>query len=371
MSTDKTLADVQPGGRVRLGDQAELDRHEFQAWARELLPCPFCGNGAEFVPYKDNGLTLKCKSMGCIQRNQRTLRYGIDWLRTSMAEHWNTRALSAQPSPGGQDALSIEKQARELLAVEYERAGETWAVWAIRNSPMEQLIFQIKGALLATIAALAARQPVYEGHTWISDYVLAGLRERAAMPLQLRNGEVWHWQGDGHDFPESLVCPVIMSAETLRALLAARQPVRSSTVSDDMMDVVDRLGSEHDEVDPRAWDHMLIYAPTEKLAARLAARQPVGEPFGWLIARPDVSPFFVPASHPEIVECFRTELAAEVGTTVTEVFTTPQPPAQAVDLEQFRPLASYVIEQAAGTRGDMHMLACQLLALIDSQAVGK
>ncbi|HEL4828947.1 TPA: hypothetical protein UOC34_000113 [Stenotrophomonas maltophilia] len=44
--------------------------------------------------------------------------------------------------------------------------------------------------------------------------------------------------------------------------------------------------------------------------------------------------------------------------------------AQAVDLEQFRPLASYVIEQAAGTRGDMHMLACQLLALIDSQAVG-
>lgn len=107
MSTDKTLADVQPGGRVRLGDQAELDRLEFQAWARELLPCPFCGNGAEFVPYKENGLTLKCKSMGCIQRNQRTLRYGIDWLRTSMAEHWNTRALSAQPSPGGQgDALA-------------------------------------------------------------------------------------------------------------------------------------------------------------------------------------------------------------------------------------------------------------------------
>lgn len=90
MSTDKTLADVQPGGRVRLGDA--------------LLPCPFCGNDAEFVPYKNNGLTLKCKSMGCIQRHQRTLRYGIDWLRTSMTEHWNTRALSSQPSPGGQDA---------------------------------------------------------------------------------------------------------------------------------------------------------------------------------------------------------------------------------------------------------------------------
>lgn len=113
----KTLADVQPGGRVRLGDQAELDRHEFQAWARELLPCPFCGNSAEFVPYKDNGLTLKCKSMGCIQRNQRTLRYGIDWLRTSMAEHWNTRALSAQPSPGGQgDARRQWLEIRGLAA---------------------------------------------------------------------------------------------------------------------------------------------------------------------------------------------------------------------------------------------------------------
>lgn len=45
-----------------------------------------------------------------------------------------------------------------------------------------------------------------------------------------------------------------------------------------------------------------------------------------------------------------------------------QRPAQAVDLGQFRPLASYVIEQAAGTRGDMHMLACQLQALIDRKA---
>ena len=90
---NKILADVQPGGRVRLGDA--------------LLPCPFCGNDAEFVPYKNNGLTLKCKSMGCIQRHQRTLRYGIDWLRTSMTEHWNARALSAQPSPGGQDALRV------------------------------------------------------------------------------------------------------------------------------------------------------------------------------------------------------------------------------------------------------------------------
>ena len=30
---------------------------------------------------------------------------------------------------------------------------------------------------------------------------------------------VWRWQGDGGDYPESLACPVVMSAETLRNLL--------------------------------------------------------------------------------------------------------------------------------------------------------
>lgn len=89
--------------------------------------------------------------------------------------------------------------------------------------------------------------------------------------------------------------------------------------------------------DPEQGGAEPILAAIAELREALAARQPVGEPFGWLIARPDVSPFFVPASHPEIVGCFRTELAAEVGTKVTEVFTAPQPPAQAVDLGQSIP----------------------------------
>ena len=63
----------------------------------ELKPCPFCGNSAEFLPFKKDGLTLKCKSMGCIRRDQRTLRYGIEWLRGVMAEHWNTRAALTPP----------------------------------------------------------------------------------------------------------------------------------------------------------------------------------------------------------------------------------------------------------------------------------
>jgi hypothetical protein len=31
---------------------------------------------------------------------------------------------------------------------------------------------------------------------------------------------VWVWGGDGQDHPESLTCPVLMSAEQLRELLA-------------------------------------------------------------------------------------------------------------------------------------------------------
>jgi len=65
---------------------------------KDLLPCPFCGEGAEFKPYLKNGLTLKCKSLGCVTYSQRTLRHDLDWLRDRMTEHWNTRA-SATSAP--------------------------------------------------------------------------------------------------------------------------------------------------------------------------------------------------------------------------------------------------------------------------------
>lgn len=30
--------------------------------------------------------------------------------------------------------------------------------------------------------------------------------------------DVWFFQGDGHDYPESLTCPVIMSADKFREI---------------------------------------------------------------------------------------------------------------------------------------------------------
>lgn len=36
---------------------------------------------------------------------------------------------------------------------------------------------------------------------------------------------------------------------------------KAQPISDAMMELVDRLGSEFDRVDPRAWEHLLVYAP--------------------------------------------------------------------------------------------------------------
>ena len=38
----------------------------------------------------------------------------------------------------------------------------------------------------------------------------------------------------------------------------------AQSVTDDMMNLADRLGSEYDDVDPKAWKHLLVYAPQPK-----------------------------------------------------------------------------------------------------------
>lgn len=71
-------------------------------------------------------------------------------------------------------------------------------------------------------AAVAGWHPA--GCTLVDNFELATLRERAALPLRIGADELWHWQGDGQDFPESLSCPVVMTADSLRALLKAATP---------------------------------------------------------------------------------------------------------------------------------------------------
>lgn len=51
-------------------------------------------------------------------------------------------------------AQDLEQRARELLAAEYEAAGESWAIWGILNSPHEHLINSLRLAIRAIVAAL-------------------------------------------------------------------------------------------------------------------------------------------------------------------------------------------------------------------------
>ncbi|HDS1129583.1 TPA: hypothetical protein QDZ99_003588 [Stenotrophomonas maltophilia] len=126
MSNDnKTLADAQPGGRVRLGDQGE--RARFKAWWDAARPL----EGSAF-PYE------------------------IAW------SAWQA-ALSSQSSPGGQgDALVAGWRERadkhELNALEADSIGDMTATVQELETKCE-VLRQVAGELEA---ALAARQPVGE-----------------------------------------------------------------------------------------------------------------------------------------------------------------------------------------------------------------
>ena len=51
---------------------------------------------------------------------------------------------------------------------------------------------------------------------------------------------------------------------------------QAPSLTDELMDCVDRLGSEADTVDPRVWQHLLVYAP-----------KPKHEPVAWMFVNED------------------------------------------------------------------------------------
>jgi hypothetical protein len=57
-------------------------------------------------------------------------------------------------------------------------------------------------------------------HADAADAKIAELKKHLDIRIREAQDGAWYWQGDGYDLPESLVCPVIMSAQTLRELLA-------------------------------------------------------------------------------------------------------------------------------------------------------
>ncbi len=169
-----SLADVQPGGRVRLGDQAlstaELRRNAHVLVLQEMrtrftdagspsrtaaLDAAISALSAQPSPGGQGGLNYErmfvdaCAALAEVSRELGCdpEQGGAEPILAAIAE-----LRAAQPSPGGQGALET---ARELLATEYDKAGER--VFADRARKGQ---YDNDPDVHAIVAALAARQPV-------------------------------------------------------------------------------------------------------------------------------------------------------------------------------------------------------------------
>ena len=257
MNTDnKTLADVQPGGRVRLGDQAE--RARFEKWMTDVAKI-IVGSSD---PYPAG-----------LER---------DYWRVWQA------ALSAQPSPGGQgDGLAMA--AGKLLGVVHE--------------------------------------------------------------LCLND--------DPHP-PKSLA----EAAETLQSVLAGRSPLGSCNCCGGTGYVDDGEINCYPDGTPYECGPVKCV----KDCPSCTARQPVGEPVVYGVPDGNGGVKFGKGW------AFTKQAEQSLGATMPLY---AAPPAQAVDLGQFRPAVELMEWQERGhanpdfPRGDAkkHAEALRLLALIDSQAV--
>ncbi|MFV7455455.1 hypothetical protein ACNPMX_11780 [Stenotrophomonas maltophilia] len=167
MSTDKTLADVQPGGRVRLGDQARatisddlLSRMAYaipgavkttdvakQVAARVVeiylsaLPSP--GKQAAHCPVKHCGMT---------------------YARVPADGRCHACGATVQPSPGGQECAGLLPDDARIIGViadSIER-GKLDHPGFYRNTQLGEVLRRVLSA------ALASRQPVGEPVAWIS-----------------------------------------------------------------------------------------------------------------------------------------------------------------------------------------------------------
>lgn len=118
-----------------------------------------------------------------------------------------------------------------------------------------------KACPMAVYAAPPA--PVMPDHMTLIEKGRLMMLERSRQTLlDYRADSVWYWQGDEDDQPESLSCPVIMSAETLRELLAKSAPPAPMAVPDEQHserfewsyeDWANHLGGRHQNNDPACY----------------------------------------------------------------------------------------------------------------------
>ncbi|WP_262253029.1 hypothetical protein [Stenotrophomonas maltophilia] len=291
-SQSRTLADVQPGGRVRLGDA--------------LLPCPFCGAPAERIDFgigsgeNEGGSCIACT----VCQHSGPIEFGF---KENFVSNWNRRARPAQPFPGDQTDAWTTKLARESA--------------------------------------------------------FAHSNEHAYLP-QTRE-ETNRWQ------PHEWVVAAI------KAALLGRQPAQPSPGGQDARALFEAYRGGDLERDAQGYYTNARTAQDWAMwQAALAARQPVGQEPARLSSQTVDGELSVASAIDQVLELFPSSGRAALQT-LAGLFTHPTiyryaaPPAQAVDLGQLQRYSkSYSEGIYLDGAGDWVRFA-DVLALIDSQAVGK
>ncbi|WP_329766004.1 hypothetical protein [Stenotrophomonas geniculata] len=168
MSKEKTtLADVQPGGRVRLGDRPK----DGEVLVKVL---GLTGSGKSAIAGE---IEILCKALGLevewVNGDEEKRLTHADWIgalemykpKAVIVEQNIPRAAhSAQPSPGGQNALDCIGRIEE--AIEFRVPHDIYAA--------------VHGELAELKAALASRQSVGEPEIWVSPGQLEELKRRPA-----------------------------------------------------------------------------------------------------------------------------------------------------------------------------------------------
>lgn len=175
---NKTLADARPGGRVRLGDQAE--RARFEEWHCEKFKTKWL-TGA---PTRDLHNGVYAENYGPAEQQARWELWQAAW----------QAALSAQPSPGGQGARAQFEEYRggdcERDAQGYyvnARTAQDWAMWQTALAARQPVCTTCDGSRVdpggKPVCRDCARHPVGEPVGYFDPDVLAHLTEGLIDPV--------------------------------------------------------------------------------------------------------------------------------------------------------------------------------------------
>lgn len=316
MSNDKTLATAKHGGCVQLPTS---ERERFEAWADD--------RGLDTTKFSDNGM----------EDSYDDLNTGQSW------DAWLS-ALSAQPSPGGQvTGVCISDSDRAVL----QRLQDALPFagingWGKGVEVLERLLRD----------SLAARQPVELIAHKVGDYRVT-VAEDAVTVSHGRDIVFAYSAGDAEPIMARQPVGDEERAETYRKGWEAGHTAQA--VGEPVARLIEAVEGE--------CDGLTISAETA--ASILAHVLPLGqEPAGYMVdGRIEQGLFFD-----------KTSAEAMAAMNAGDVVPLFRSPAQAVDLEPFRPFVEaqrYEYISHGLTPEDDCVAECdELLALIDSQAVG-